>query len=241
MQFEHFANTYNENAFIQKDLIQWGLDDGLHTIPLTNSTIIEFGAGTGLLTQHLVQQNPSHLLATDLSPNMIEEGKRRVPQANWQLMDAWSSSPKKFNHIFSSSLLQWSPNPQQTLSNWAHHLPKNGTIHALLFIDETLKELHQLLPLNSIIQWKNLATWESFFKNAGLNILKSRQSPQSYNFPNTLHLLKTLKYTGTSIKNHLCGGSLRKILKEYDKQYPSLNNKGISSTWHFCQIIAQKV
>lgn len=237
MQFNHFANIYNNNAFIQKDLINWGLPF-INTIPLTNTTIIEFGAGTGLLTQHLLNLNPSKILASDISLNMITEGKKNAPHAHWKLMNAWNPISQTFDHIFSSSLLQWCPNPKQSIQNWSHSIPKGGTIHALFFIDQTLHEFRQFIPLNNTIQWKTAQSWTSLFKNAGLHILLSRESKKTYEFPSSLHLLKTLKHTGTSLKNHLCGGHLKQILKTYDKQFHSPN--GILSTWQFCQLIVQK-
>lgn len=237
MQFDHFASNYNNHAFIQKDLIKWGLPF-LNTISLANNPIIEFGAGTGLLTKFLINQNPSQLVATDISPTMLEEGKKNLPQVHWKLMDAWNAAPNPFDHIFSSSLLQWCPNPQKTISNWAHHLTKGGTIHNLFFIDQTLNELRQLTSLEKIIQWKTLQSWEFFFKNAGLRIILSRESKITYEFPSSLHLLKTLKYTGTSFKNQICGVHLKSILKRYDNQFRSSN--GVFSTWQFCQLIIQK-
>lgn len=240
MQFDQFASSYNDHAFIQKDLIEWGLD-WIKDHAIADASIIEFGAGTGLLTPHLVKltQRPSYILATDLSPSMIEEGKRRVPEANWQVMDAWNASPKDVAHIFSSSLLQWCPNPQETLSNWARHLKKAGRIHVLLFIDQTLKELREFVPLEGIIQWRTLTAWKSFFRNAELQVIASREHVKQYHFPNSLDLIKTLKHSGTGLRNCLSGGRLRQLLKDYDECYNF--NKGVISTWQFCQIVAEKI
>ena len=99
MQFDNFAHSYTQNAFIQKDLITWGAPF-LDTLPLTNKSILEFGAGTGLLTQYLLEKNISHILATDNSPYMIIEGKKNVPQAHWRLCNAWNTIPNSFDHIF---------------------------------------------------------------------------------------------------------------------------------------------
>lgn len=237
MQFNHFATTYNDNAFIQNDLIQWGLPL-INTIPLKNTSILELGAGTGLLTKHLYTHNPLNITATDLSPNMILEGKKLLPQIQWQLLNAWYAPPKTFDHIISSSLLQWCPHPQLTIKKWSNCLPRGGTIQALFFIDQTLKELRQLIPLEKILQWRTLQSWKSYFNTNGLHTVLSRETTRTYEFSNSLQLLKTLKYTGTSLKNHLCGKYLRHILKTYDKQYSSAN--GVYSTWQFCQLIIQK-
>lgn len=237
MQFNHFATTYNKNAFIQKDLIEWGLPF-INTISIKNTCVIELGAGTGLLTNYLLKECPAEVIATDISASMIIEGKKNAPQAHWRLMDAWNARLKAFDHVYSSGLLQWCPQPQKAIASWAEHLHPKGTIHGLFFIDQTLKELHQLIPSSKRIEWRPRESWESFFKNAGLKVVLSREMTQVYEIPSSLDLLKTLKYTGTSLKNQLCGGQLRRILKEYDRRYAS--SKGVLSTWQFCQLIAQK-
>lgn len=237
MQFDDFADSYNDHAFIQNDLIEWGLP-WLNIVPITNSSILEFGAGTGLLTKQLTKKKPSQITATDISLSMILNGKKHSPEAFWEVRNAWDSSHQLFDHIFSSGLLQWCPNPQTTISNWAQQLSSGGTIHSLFFIDQTLKELRKLIPFKPTIEWRTLKSWESFFKNAGLQILLSREFTKAYDFSSALHLLKTLKYTGTSLKNQLRVQCLKQILKDYDKQYRS--NKGVTSTWQFCQLVIKK-
>lgn len=238
MQFDNFANCYTQNAFIQKDLIDWGLPY-FDVINLDNQSILELGAGTGLLTQQLVKQNISHILATDKSPSMIIQGKECLNKANWQLLDAWNAIPEGFDHIFSSSLLQWSPNPEETIAQWSKKLSPGGSIHALFFIDQTLIELRQLLSLEKTIKWRTFEYWIDIFKNVGLSLQLHRNLIKRYEFPNALALLRNLKYTGTTFKNSICCNSLKKIIKEYDKKFPSPN--GVYSTWQFCQIVGTQV
>lgn len=237
MQFDDFAYSYEQNAFIQRDLIAWA-EPFLNVIPIQNQAVIELGAGTGSLTSILLQNNPTHILATDKSSSMIVEGSKRVPQADWQLMDAWDAAPRLCDHIFSSSLLQWAPDAEKTIKHWAHHLPKGGTIHAIFFIDQTLIELRRLMPFESTIEWKTQGMWEMLFKKAGLDILLSREVKKTYYFPSCLDLLKNLKHTGAALKNHLCGKELKRVIKDYDQRF--YTPQGSSSTWHFCQVIGQK-
>lgn len=237
MQFDNFAGSYNQHAFIQKDLIEWGIEF-LDTIPLLNKTILELGAGTGLLTEKLINKNISSILATDRSLEMINVGKRKVPAAKWQEMDAWETVPEGFDTIFSSSLLQWAPNPAQVIANWARSLPTGGTVHALFFIDKTLRELRQLVSLENGIQWKTFEEWKSIFRKAGLTIYFSRELIKIYQFKSALDLLKILKNTGTTQKNFIEFNHLKKIIRHYDEQF-NFNDK-IYSTWNFCQIIGIK-
>ncbi len=236
MQFDDFAHSYSENAFIQKDLIDWAIPF-LDIIPFKNQSIIELGAGTGLLTKHLLEKNRGPILATDSSARMIIEGRRQVPKVDWQFMDAWNASPN-FGHIFSSSLLQWAPDPRLVIANWAKNLSIGGTIHALFFIDQTLWELRQLISLENRIQWQTRSQWEQIFKNAGLEVHLCRDLVKCYKFRSGLDLLKNLKQTGTCLKNSICGSYLKKIIRDYDKEFSF--QEGVYSTWHFCQIVGIK-
>lgn len=50
---------------------------------------LELAAGTGILTARLAARMPeASLRATDRNPAMVEYGRRQVPQADWQVVDA---------------------------------------------------------------------------------------------------------------------------------------------------------
>lgn len=237
MQFEKFADSYDANAWIQQDLINWGLPH-IASASLKNKSILEFGAGTGLLTQHLAAQQPAKLLATDASPKMIKLGKQNVPEAHWQLLNAWSPPQIPCDHIFSSSLLHWALNPEDVLRKWKALLPKSGTIHALFFIDKTLIELESCNASRGAIHWRSFEDWKSIFTNVGLQIELSRAAIKQYSFPCALDLLRMLKLSGTTGSTKLSGAELRRTLRTYDEAYKV--PEGVTSTWHFCQIVVRK-
>jgi ubiquinone/menaquinone biosynthesis C-methylase UbiE len=51
--------------------------------------VLELAAGTAELTDQLLRRLPAtEVIATDLSPAMVEYGTRRAPTAAWRLADA---------------------------------------------------------------------------------------------------------------------------------------------------------
>jgi SAM-dependent methyltransferase len=58
---------------------------------LRPGSVLELAAGTGILTAELVARLPGvPVTATDLNPEMVEHGSRRVPEASWRPADAQS-------------------------------------------------------------------------------------------------------------------------------------------------------
>ncbi|HVS69141.1 MAG TPA: methyltransferase domain-containing protein [Mycobacteriales bacterium] len=53
--------------------------------------VLELAAGTGVVTQALLAEpGCGRVVATDLNPGMVEVGRRRVPDARWEVADALS-------------------------------------------------------------------------------------------------------------------------------------------------------
>jgi trans-aconitate methyltransferase len=62
-----------------------------NALPTLSSSLLEIGCGPGNITKYIIEKNPSlQILATDVSPNMIELAKENVPQVDFQILDARS-------------------------------------------------------------------------------------------------------------------------------------------------------
>src|SRR5437867_2399043 len=100
MRFDVCAHTYDEHAGPQRffaERVAQLIDAKPH------ETILELGAGTGALTQHLIGAPSSSsassaraelelcapMLATDASPTMVQRGRIAAPQAQWSVLDAF--------------------------------------------------------------------------------------------------------------------------------------------------------
>ncbi|MDG6095421.1 dethiobiotin synthase [Acetobacter sp. AN02] len=93
--------------------------------------ILEFGCGTGLLTQHLRRLWPqADILATDISPEMLERARNRLRDSvRYAVMDAQQPSAEgPFDLICGSLALQWCPDRAQVLHALRALLSPGGTL-----------------------------------------------------------------------------------------------------------------
>jgi len=108
--FNEHAESYDQYALVQRDLVEWM--GALVRDELRGGCCLEYGAGTGLLTRLLVESF-EEVLASDVSEEMVRVGKGHVPEAVWEVRDAWASrqSGESFDCVASASLLQWAVEP----------------------------------------------------------------------------------------------------------------------------------
>ncbi|MBG29229.1 MAG: hypothetical protein CMI31_04410 [Opitutae bacterium] len=231
-RFNEQAHEYHDQAMIQKDLASW-------TAEWLESEIsglegIEFGAGTGHFTQLLVSKNLT-LRAIDLSPRMIALGSALVPEAQWELGNAWVPADSyNADRIFSSALLQWCKDPLETLLRWRSCLRTGGRLLCGMYVRETLPELTQVLPGSAPFHWHTPEEWSNFFEEAGFTIIRAESHKKTYHFPNAIELLRYLHRIGSVRVGRFSANVLRSAVRNYDTAYAG--QKDISSTWTFFRI-----
>lgn len=69
--------------------------------------VLEIGCGTGLFTEKVYNKTHADIVATDLSPELLEQGKKKLPDVTFQLEDAMNLSfaDNTFDVVFGSSIL----------------------------------------------------------------------------------------------------------------------------------------
>ncbi|MGB0745178.1 MAG: methyltransferase domain-containing protein [Opitutales bacterium] len=226
------AHCYEEHARVQSDAADWlanWLPEGRK-----NLRCLEFGAGTGLLTQHLLQTF-DHVEASDLWHEMIEICGNKFPQIKHSRRDAWE--PQKdtaaWDSIVSSSLLQWAPNPVACLMNWRDMLKQDGRILVGFFIHPSLPEMLKTLSGKSPLQWRTEKEWSSFFKEAGLCIVRMDRDTRRYQYENALKFWKSLHGTGATVSRGMHPSEMMRLLKNYESQFG--DESGVFATWTFCR------
>ena len=234
MEFGKYASSYDENAFIQRDLIDWGLEG----FEIKGKDVLELGAGTGYLTEKIFGMNPKSLVATDVCCAMVEIGRTRVPGTEWQTMDAWGALPGKVDLICSASLLHWAKDPVGVLRNWRGALNVGGKVHCLFFINRTLRDLQELGVPCGGVEWREANEWKKIFEDAGFRVERLRSEVREYGFSGAMELLKMLKLSGTSANGGYSGGRLKRAVKEYEQMYR--RGEGVVSTWEFCEVTGKR-
>lgn len=105
----------------------------------SNMSVLELACGTGQLTFRLCDQVKSWL-ATDYSPNMIEEAKKNNTHANIQFSVADATDLPYAAHAFDAvviaNALHIMPEPQAALKEIRRVLKPNGILFAPTFVYE---------------------------------------------------------------------------------------------------------
>jgi SAM-dependent methyltransferase len=191
---------------------------------------LELGAGTGLLTRELVRLGYT-VRATDLSPAMLAAGAKAEPGATWEPLDAWNPPPACCDQIFSSSLLQWCPDPVAGFRRYREALRPGGVMTHAVFTEGTLRELHSIPGVPDPVSWRQADAWLDAARAAGFSIRFDQSVLLRTRHADAAALLREIHGTGAvSGKPMLSPGALRGVLREYDRRFASPEG-GVEATW----------
>jgi ubiquinone/menaquinone biosynthesis C-methylase UbiE len=115
--------------------------------------VIEFGCGTGVFTIPLTQ-NAKHIIATDLSDEMIEiartqlEGFQNITVEKANCKNT-SFPSERFDTVFMANLIHVIENPQEALQESWRVLRNNGT---LLITDGTSYDMRPFAKIKMVIR-----------------------------------------------------------------------------------------
>lgn len=237
MNFCQKHSSYKGAAKIQAEVAAWTAKS-LDLIPAVQGPVLELGAGTGLFTQYLAEKF-SLLAASDLSKAMIEEGKKAVPKASWQTLDAWNlTEVPKWNGLFSSSLLQWCPNPEQMFRQWNKLLQPEGWMLHSCFTQGTLQELQDIAPECLAVEFHPPQLWAQSLEDAGFEVLQMETREDVYTYPTALAFFRNLHDLGATTPNKIPHSKLRRIVQAYDSTFAT--NAGVPAQWNSAKFLCQK-
>lgn len=170
--FSHAAPSYDEAAILQKTVAQ-RMDERLELTTIEAQKIADIGAGTGLLTIHLMQRYPqAQLFAVDLSEQMLQQARSRLIKPKSNSLKAISSilpqnstfqslltthgaqlinadafalpfADKSLDMITSNLMLQWCDDLDAVFAEFRRVLRPEGLLMFTTFGPDTLKELRQ--------------------------------------------------------------------------------------------------
>lgn len=85
--FDDRANEYQEK-FMAQDLYHASFDRFCDAVTPQQAHVLELACGPGNITRYLLEKRPDfRILATDLSPNMLDLARKNNPGASFQLLD----------------------------------------------------------------------------------------------------------------------------------------------------------
>jgi len=136
--FSRRARHYNAAASLQR-AVAWRLAHHCRNLPLPTGPMADLGAGSGLLSNALEQQQPGlELLRLDACAALLEEGARRrteasaaatpaaAPQLLWDLNDGLPDGLDSAALLVSSFALHWLKDPCASLDQWCAALAPGG-------------------------------------------------------------------------------------------------------------------
>ncbi len=137
--FNKASSGYDEHAFLQKEVAA-RLDAKLDVISSGADVVLDLGAGTGLLSQCLLQRFPdSKLICLDFA----QESLKNNPSKNKLCADAdhLPLADGSVDIVVSNLMMQWCPDLNQLFAECHRVLKNNGLILFSTFGTDTLKEL----------------------------------------------------------------------------------------------------
>ncbi|MBD3611386.1 MAG: malonyl-ACP O-methyltransferase BioC [Hydrogenovibrio crunogenus] len=163
--FNHAAVSYDEAAVLQKQ-VATHVDERLDLVLVKPKTILDVGAGTGILTSKLVQRYPgAKILGLDLSHNMLEKAQQNLARPGWKGLPSFLSNALGLtkqgaqlinadaNHIpladasvdliVTNLMLQWCDDLDKVFQEFRRVLKPEGLLMLTTFGPDTLKELRQ--------------------------------------------------------------------------------------------------
>lgn len=232
-QFDRRAAHYEAHAPVQRAMAAWLAE----WLPVEiESPAIELGAGTGLFTRQLVGRT-NRLVATDASARMVEIGKSNVPQADWAVAEA-SNPPTAgpYCWIFSSSLVQWLPDPLATFRAWHHASAPGARMLGGWFILGTLREFFDLCPEASPFAWRDAQEWVDLLRQAGWDRVRVEKFEVQRFHPDSASMLREIHDAGAVVPRRLSPARLRSALRDYDRNHRAV--EGVPGTFVFQRVEA---
>lgn len=241
-RFSKSIESYDENAFAQKLIIEHLMALLKKYAPLSVSRILEVGCGTGLLTEQLsLQWKDAKLIINDLVNGMCCKAATRclLPLDNCIAGDIESVTlDDKFDLIVSASTFQWLAHPAETFDRLSRHLNTNGLLVFSTFGRDNLIELKTItgngLVYRTTDEMTNLLT-------PCFEILHSEENRYTLEFNEPLEILKHIKNTGVNATNPIQMWT-KKRLNEFAEEYTLRfrNNDKYPLTYHPQYFICRK-
>ena len=116
-------------------------------VPLTDARrIVDMGCGPGNSTELLVERWPgARTVGLDSSPAMLEEARRRLPQATFALADAATWMPEASTDlVFANAIYQWVPDHLEVLPKMLAAM-REGACLAVQMPDNLAEPTHRLM------------------------------------------------------------------------------------------------
>lgn len=222
-RFRRGLSTYHEEARAQAQIAQ-NLAEMIHasSAEAVFDAVLEFGCGTGHLTEALLQRfTIRDLTLNDLVPEAalpacaVAEKRGVLPRFLKGPVEALSLR-QEYDLIASASTVQWIADLPRTLERLCNALTPGGWLALSGFGTAQFHELAALGPVAAAPNYMDAHDWSAALPQ-GMDLVAVRQRPIVLEFPSALDVLRHLRATGVNGK--ACQSWTRRQLLDYHKAY----------------------
>jgi malonyl-CoA O-methyltransferase len=222
-KFGKSIDTYDDNAYAQKEIAQKLAILTSILYPRVPKTILEIGCGTGLLTKNILSlfENAYYYL-NDINEKVESLMYSLFPKNNFIFIGSDAQSvdfPDGIDLIVSSSTLQWFDNLSGFAKKAHQSLSPEGYMFLSTFGKNNLKEIRKLTGIG--LEYSSLEILRNLFAPY-FEILHLSEEEIPVSFDSSAEILSHFRRTGV---NANCSGimrtqsGLRSFCNRYDKMF----------------------
>lgn len=241
-RFRRSRASYNDNARVQKMIVDRMVPMILSSVKRVPEKILEIGCGTGLLTSQLQRTFPNvDLYLNDLVEELCYHAAtiNQVPQTHCFPGDVEKLFlPLSFDLIASASTFQWFTTPEETFMKLSKQLEQNGVLVFSTFGKFNLREIR--LTTGGGLDYRSKEELEKmlkpYFKIEGME-----EELHTLEFDSPLAVLQHLKKTGVNVSGDptiWTKGRMDAFIKDYNARF-AVDGK-VTLTYHPLYFVCRK-
>jgi|GEM_PF-809701 malonyl-ACP O-methyltransferase BioC len=202
-RFTKSLKTYDQYAIVQQEMLNHLADLCLKHVGQSFSKTFEFGMGTGMLTQRLLDTfRIEHLYINDLNTQFYQFFRSNFNYTGKTQLSFLSgdveriSIPKQLDLVISSATEQWLRNKPEFYAKIAESLKSQAYFVFSTFGPENYAQLKDINHLKSLSYWSQNQTEAAL--NSHFEVLFSESTKVNMKFNSVLEMLQHMKYTGVN-------------------------------------------
>ena len=241
-RFRRSRASYNDNARVQKMIVDRMIPMILSSVKRVPEKILEIGCGTGLLTSRLQRTFPNvDLYLNDLVEELCYHAAtiNQVPQMRCFPGDVEKLFlPLSFDLIASASTFQWFTTPEETFEKLSKQLEQNGVLVFSTFGKFNLQEIRQ--TTGGGLDYRSKEELEKMLKPY-FKIERMEEEFHVLEFDSPLAVLQHLKKTGVNVSGDptiWTKGRMDAFIKDYNARF-AVDGK-VALTYHPLYFVCRK-
>ena len=241
-RFRRSRVSYNDNARVQKMVVDRMVPMILSSVERVPEKILEIGCGTGLLTSQLQRTFPSDgLYLNDLVEELCYHAAtvNHVPLKHCFPGDVEKLFlPLSFDLIASASTFQWFTTPEETFKKLSKRLEQRGVLVFSTFGKFNLREIR--LTTGGGLDYRNKEELEKMLKPY-FEIELIEEEFHMLEFDTPLAVLQHLKKTGVNVSGDptiWTKGRMDAFIKDYNARF-AVDGK-VTLTYHPFYFVCRK-